>query len=64
MWHKSSYSNGNGGGNCVEVDVRPGEVAVRDSKDPAGPVLSFDRRVWAEFLEFVGETDDSRLHLL
>ena len=64
MWRKSSYSNGNGGGNCVEVDVRPGEVAVRDSKNPAGPVLSFDRRAWAEFLEFVGETDGSHVHLL
>jgi Domain of unknown function (DUF397) len=36
-WHKSSYSSG-GGSNCVEVAVAPGVVAIRDSKDPDGPV--------------------------
>lgn len=42
-WFKSSYSNN--GGDCVEIatNLAPscGVVAVRDSKDPAGPVLSF-----------------------
>jgi hypothetical protein len=39
-WRKSSYS-GNGGGNCVEVARNiPHVVAVRDSKDPYGPVLT------------------------
>jgi hypothetical protein len=34
IWHKSSYSGGNGGG-CVEVASNvPGVVAVRDSKRP------------------------------
>jgi hypothetical protein len=34
-WRKSTRS---GEGNCVEVaDNLPGVVAVRDSKDPAGP---------------------------
>jgi hypothetical protein len=37
-WRKSSYSGSNGG-NCVEVAGAPGQVAVRDSKDPEGPVL-------------------------
>jgi hypothetical protein len=36
-WHKSSYSTG-GGQNCVEIAVIPGSVAIRDSKDPCGPV--------------------------
>ena len=36
-WHKSSYSSG-GGNNCVEIAVIPGSVAIRDSKDPNGPV--------------------------
>jgi hypothetical protein len=35
-WHKSSYSGG-GGQNCVEVATLPGSVAIRDSKDLAGP---------------------------
>ncbi|XVQ10516.1 DUF397 domain-containing protein [Spirillospora sp. CA-255316] len=37
-WRKSSYSGSNGG-NCVELAGRAGAVAVRDSKDPDGPVL-------------------------
>jgi hypothetical protein len=36
-WHKSSYSGG-GGQNCVEITVLPGSVAIRDSKNPDGPV--------------------------
>jgi hypothetical protein len=36
-WHKSSHSTG-GGQNCVEVAVIPGSVAIRDSKNPNGPV--------------------------
>jgi hypothetical protein len=48
-WHKSSYS-GNGG-NCVEVaSGRPGVVAVRDSKNPDGPVLTVSRGQWARFI--------------
>jgi Domain of unknown function (DUF397) len=37
-WRKSSYTGSNGG-NCVEVAGAAGVVAVRDSKDPDGPVL-------------------------
>jgi hypothetical protein len=49
-WRKSSYS-GNGGGNCVEVaSDLPGVVAVRDSKNPDGPVLSFSRNEWERFI--------------
>ena len=49
LWRKSSYS-GNGGGNCVEVAHDPHVVAVRDSKNPDGPVLTFSRDEWASFL--------------
>jgi len=49
VWRKSSYS-GNGG-NCVEVaDLPGGRAAVRDSKHPDGPVLSFTRAEWEAFL--------------
>lgn len=37
-WRKSTYSTSNGG-NCVELADAAGAVAVRDSKDPDGPVL-------------------------
>lgn len=49
IWRKSSYSGSNGGG-CVDVaDNLPGIVAVRDSKDPDGPVLTFSRAEWRTF---------------
>lgn len=48
-WRKSSRS-GNGA-ECVEVATdRPGTVAVRDSKDPHGPVLTVSTDEWATFI--------------
>ncbi|TDD65038.1 DUF397 domain-containing protein [Actinomadura darangshiensis] len=43
-WRRSSYSGSNGG-NCVELAGAAGAsvVAVRDSKDPDGPVLLLTR---------------------
>jgi Domain of unknown function (DUF397) len=47
-WVKSSRSAGNG--NCVEVAANlPGIVAVRDSKDPAGPALAVNPAAWSAF---------------
>lgn len=49
VWIKSSYSGGQGG-DCVEVAARSADhVAVRDSKDEAGPKLQFTREVWRMF---------------
>jgi hypothetical protein len=49
FWHKSSYSGGNN--ECVEVaDLIASGVAVRDSKDPAGPVLVFGPDAWELFV--------------
>ncbi|MFG3558984.1 DUF397 domain-containing protein [Micromonospora sp. NPDC047557] len=49
-WRKSTRS-GPDGGNCVEVaDNLPGLVAVRDSKDPGGPVLVFAPDAWRAFV--------------
>jgi hypothetical protein len=39
-WRKSSYSGPNGG-ECVEVAHVEGVIAVRDSKNSAGPLLIF-----------------------
>ncbi|TDC38826.1 DUF397 domain-containing protein [Actinomadura sp. KC345] len=43
-WRKSSYTGSNGG-NCVELAeaADASVVAVRDSKDPDGPVLLLTR---------------------
>ena len=46
-WRKSSHS-GNGGGECAEI-ANTDRVLVRDSKDQAGPVLSFTADAWAVF---------------
>ncbi|GAA2444117.1 DUF397 domain-containing protein [Actinomadura vinacea] len=41
-WRKSSRSTSSGG-NCVELADAADAVAVRDSKDPDGPVLLLTR---------------------
>ena len=46
-WRKSSYS-GAQGGQCVEVAGADG-VAVRDTTDRQGPMLTFTPGVWARF---------------
>jgi Domain of unknown function (DUF397) len=59
VWHKSTFSNGNGG-NCVESARLPdGSRAVRHSKDPDGPSLIFSPSEWDAFLQGVraGEFD-------
>ncbi|MBL7499246.1 DUF397 domain-containing protein [Frankia sp. CNm7] len=56
-WRKSSYSGGTGG-NCVEVAPLPdGGRAVRDSKNPAGPVLYFTPAEWSAFLAGVRDNE-------
>jgi hypothetical protein len=59
VWRKSRYSSGQGG-NCVEVaQLDDGGRAVRDSKNPDGPVLRFTPAEWAAFTAGVrdGEFD-------
>ncbi|MGH3342292.1 MAG: DUF397 domain-containing protein [Carbonactinosporaceae bacterium] len=48
-WHKSRRSGIEG--NCVEMARLPGgNVAVRNSRNPAGPVLIYSRREIARFV--------------
>lgn len=49
QWRKSSYS-GDQGGECVEVGELPATVAVRDSKAPAGPILTLAPAAFATFV--------------
>ncbi|HEX6360462.1 DUF397 domain-containing protein [Actinophytocola sp.] len=39
-WRKSSFS-GSGGGECVEIARDEAVFGIRDSKNSAGPVLTF-----------------------
>ncbi|MGW0505942.1 DUF397 domain-containing protein [Micromonospora sp. NPDC003241] len=49
QWRKSSRSGNQGA--CVEVadELPGGDVGVRDSKDPTGPVLTFSPTSWSTF---------------
>ncbi|GAB3856424.1 hypothetical protein GCM10029963_52770 [Micromonospora andamanensis] len=47
-WRKSSRSSQ--ANDCVEVAVGLPVVGVRDSKDPAGPVLLFEAYAWRVFV--------------
>jgi hypothetical protein len=56
VWRKASASTN--AGNCVEVAVNlPGAVAVRDSKDPAGPALTFTPDAWRAFTSRLGRRE-------
>ena len=48
-WRKSSYSNHEGA--CVEMaTIDQQTIGFRDSKDPSGPILTFEREAAAAFL--------------
>jgi hypothetical protein len=58
-WRKSTVSNPSG--NCVELaELTGGMVAVRNSRQPSGPVLIYTRAEIAAFIQGVqrGEFDD------
>ncbi len=47
-WRKANRSVGNGA--CVEVARYGTGFAVRDSKDPGGPVIAYNGAAWQEFV--------------
>jgi uncharacterized protein DUF397 len=47
-WRKAARSMNNGA--CVEIAATAESVAVRDSKDPHGPVLRYPSDAWTAFL--------------
>lgn len=47
-WYRSSRTSG--ASNCVEVAHGDGWTVVRDSKDPAGPVLVVADGAWQTFI--------------
>lgn len=58
-FRKSSYSSDTA--NCVEVAFAGSHVAIRDSKNPDGPILTYAAQSWYEFVEALrqGEFDRS-----
>ncbi|MFJ7906128.1 DUF397 domain-containing protein [Kitasatospora sp. NPDC096204] len=59
QWSKSSYSTTDGG-ECVEVASCPSAIHVRDSKDKAGPTLTFSPEAWSAFVAFASEAQATR----
>lgn len=52
-WRKSSRS-GTDNGNCLEIAMNiAGVVAMRDSKDPDGPMLTVSPAEWRSFLSIL-----------
>ncbi|MGC0315954.1 DUF397 domain-containing protein [Kitasatospora acidiphila] len=51
-WTKATQSNQSS--NCVEAASLPGQVAVRDSKNPTGPAHVYSPYAFAEFTAAVG----------
>jgi hypothetical protein len=49
QWRKARRSANNGA--CVELAGANGVVAIRDSKDPEGPVLTYSADTFRRFLE-------------
>jgi hypothetical protein len=55
-WRKSSYS-GDQGGDCVEIAEAPtSTIAIRDSKNPAGPILTLDPAAFTTFVTWTSAT--------
>ncbi|MFF6874441.1 DUF397 domain-containing protein [Streptomyces sp. NPDC012474] len=52
QWRKSTYS-GDQGGQCLEVaHTAETAVAIRDSKNPAGPILTLDPATFTTFINW------------
>lgn len=57
-WRKAQQSVQNG--QCVELARAGSMIAIRDSKNPAGPMLMYTAAEWRAFLDGAkhGEFDD------
>jgi hypothetical protein len=56
VWRKSSRSNTQGG-DCVELAVLPSGIGIRDSKNPAGPILNVDRAQLGELVHRIKQDE-------
>jgi uncharacterized protein DUF397 len=53
IWRKSTFSTGNGEGDCVEVSLAHNAL-VRDSKNASGDVLAFSAPAWSALVGWIG----------
>ncbi|HET8661196.1 MAG TPA: DUF397 domain-containing protein [Micromonosporaceae bacterium] len=53
-WRRSQRCESNA---CVEAALVGGDIAVRDSKNPDGPVLRFSLAEWDAFMDGVQAGD-------
>jgi hypothetical protein len=60
MWRKSSFSEASGNSDCVEVAWAPDVAAVRDSKNPAGGMLTVPGSAWQSFLQLSAQSHQKR----
>lgn len=49
-WDKPSHCQH---GDCVKVGHSKGQVLMRDSKDPDGPVLRLTKDQWQQFISYL-----------
>ena len=53
-WRKATHSTGNGA--CVEVTSFNGILAIRDSQDQGGPVVTCEQLIWRSFVSAIRES--------
>lgn len=53
-WRKASYSGGTGG-DCIEIADLTAHIAIRDSKYPAGGVVTVSAGVFSSWLRAVAD---------
>ncbi|GLY19954.1 hypothetical protein Kisp01_69680 [Kineosporia sp. NBRC 101677] len=49
QWQKATKSGQNG--DCVEARRQNGQIQIRDSKNPNGPILTFTQAEFAAWIE-------------
>ncbi|MBV8994707.1 MAG: DUF397 domain-containing protein [Pseudonocardiales bacterium] len=55
VWRKARRSDG--ANNCVEIAQSRDAAMIRDSKAPAGPIISVPAVVWRAFTASLGRND-------
>lgn len=57
-WRTSSYSGSSN--NCIQAATSSPGIALRDSKNPHGPVLTITSRAWRDFIQAIKDVTTPR----
>jgi hypothetical protein len=57
-WHVAKLCNA---GNCVTIATNGVDFFIGDSKAPRGPILSYSRGAWINFIEGIRQGDFDHL---